>query len=268
MNRQEAIDIVKKNWPDSSFTSLKEALEFLIPELMNTDDEKIKEAIIKGITHAAEEGCFCADNYSVKECVAWIEKQCENNIGISEATKQKLKDNLNKALEKETPESWNEFLKNQGEQKPADVRTTGYWHVEDIEQKPAWSEEDERVVESILKYYRYMREEWVNWLKSLKERVGCEVNCTTKKEWSEEDNDNLTNILVAIDNMHESSTAKELKCWLKSLRPQKQWKPSDEQIKVCKEVYADILSAKGFDLGTVNSELNRLEEELKKLREE
>ena len=52
------------------------------------------------------------------------------------------------------------------------------------------------------------------------------------------------------------------------LEKQSTWKPSDEQIKVCKEVYADILSAKGFDLGTVNSELNRLEEELKKLREE
>lgn len=44
-------------------------------------------------------------------------------------------------------------------------------------------------------------------------------------------------------------------------------KPCDEQIKVCKEVYADILSAKGFDLGTVNSELNRLEVKLKKLSE-
>lgn len=42
------------------------------------------------------------------------------------------------------------------------------------------------------------------------------------------------------------------------------WKPSDEQIKVCKEVYADLLSAKGFDLGTVVSELNRLEEGLKR----
>lgn len=55
--------------------------------------------------------------------------------------------------------------------------------------------------------------------------------------------------------------------WLESLRPQKQWKPSDAQTKVCKEVYADILSAKGFDLGTINSELNRLEEQLKKLKE-
>lgn len=54
----------------------------------------------------------------------------------------------------------------------------------------------------------------------------------------------------------------------KALKDRYAWKPSEEQIKTCKEVYADILSAKGFDLGTVNSELNRLEEQLKKLREE
>lgn len=34
-------------------------------------------------------------------------------------------------------------------------------------------------------------------------------------------------------------------------------------MKVCKEVYADLLSAKGFDVCTINSELNRLEEKLK-----
>ena len=39
-------------------------------------------------------------------------------------------------------------------------------------------------------------------------------------------------------------------------------KPSDEQKRICREVYADILSAKGFDLATINSELKRLEEQL------
>ena len=48
------------------------------------------------------------------------EKQGKNDIGISEATKQKLEDKLNKALEKETPESLNKFLSEQGEQNPAD----------------------------------------------------------------------------------------------------------------------------------------------------
>jgi hypothetical protein len=49
---------------------------------------------------------------------------------------------------------------------------------------------------------------------------------------------------------------------LKTLKQTTTWKPSEEQIKVCKEVYADILSAKGFDLATINSELKRLEEQL------
>lgn len=39
-------------------------------------------------------------------------------------------------------------------------------------------------------------------------------------------------------------------------------KLSDEQKRICREVYADILSAKGFDLATINSELKRLEEQL------
>lgn len=111
MNRQDAINIVKKNWPDSSFTSLKEALEFLIPELRNTDDEKIKEAIVKGIIHAAEEGCFCADNYSVKECIEWLKKQGEQKDTY---TKQQLRDmgfafTLNGDIV--TPEKTNEAIK-------------------------------------------------------------------------------------------------------------------------------------------------------------
>lgn len=56
-----------------------------------------------------------------------IEKQIENNMGISEATKKKLEDNLNKALEKETLESWNEFLEEQGEQKVEPKFKVGDW---------------------------------------------------------------------------------------------------------------------------------------------
>ena len=51
------------------------------------------------------------------------ENKGEHDMGISEATKQKLEDKLNKALEKkkkETPESCNEFLEKQGEQKDID----------------------------------------------------------------------------------------------------------------------------------------------------
>lgn len=113
------------------------------------------------------------------------------------------------------------------------------------------------------------------WLEKQKGNIG-----GISANWSEEDEKMLDSICISIN---EESIAHGLRSrgdsysiedlttirskqinWLKSLRPQSRWKPSDEQIKVCKEVYADLLSAKGFDLGTVVSELNRLEEGLKK----
>ena len=63
----------------------------------------------------AKIGELIEKNYYLKE---QLEKQGKNSMGISEATKQKLEDNLHKALEKETPESCNEFLDEQCEQKP------------------------------------------------------------------------------------------------------------------------------------------------------
>lgn len=153
---------------------------------------------------------------------------------------------------------------------------------------PNWSEEDEQHIDSLLKRLdalcrnkfertRFAISEDKNWLQSLKDRVGCEANCTTTKEWSDDDKrkiDRIYSILRQAADTHAFSTScrligdkecMELQDFLKSLRPQNHWKPNDEQIKVCKEVYADILSAKGFDLGTVVSELNRMEEQLKKL---
>ena len=62
-----------------------------------------------------------------------------------------------------------------------------------IEQEPAWSEMDEtysnHAFTAIKEYYsddrgfkNPWREELLRWLKSLKDRVGCEVNCTTTKK--------------------------------------------------------------------------------------
>ena len=119
---------------------------------------------------------------------------------------------------------------------------------------------------------------------SLLELARKQIQGEQKQEWSEEDERLRKSCIAHIEDELErirndkyghSEIISDLKesCrerinWLKSLRPQNTWKPSDEQIKACKEVYADLLSAKGFDLGTVNSELNRMEEELKKPREE
>ena len=177
------------NWERLSYNgkTFLQDLIYIIPELAESEDEKVRKALITFFQRFPYEGISDAGT-NVKEAIAWLEKQAE--------------------------------------QKPqrmisAEAKDAMY-------AKPAWSEEDERIMNGLI--------------------------------------DSLTRISL---NTRTESTSpnytfyKEID-WLKSLRPLKRWKPSEEQIKVCKEVYADILSAKGFNLGTVNSELNRLEEELKK----
>ena len=145
----------------------RKTVEHIFPELKDSEDEEIRRALIKSFNEylkQSEEACGKDIKFkyvNVKEAIAWLEKQGKNNMGISEATKQKLEDNLNKALEKEAPESWNKFLKKQGEQ------------------NPAWSEEDEVMFRKAIitidnvrmntgssEYYQGI----CNWLNSLKDR--------------------------------------------------------------------------------------------------
>ena len=119
--------------------------------------------------------------------------------------------------------------------------------VQSIEvQKPAeWSEEDEQHIDSLLKRLdglcrnefertRFAINEDRDWLKSLKDRV------QPKQEWSKEDEREIKHCIDFLnhpDMIKATPTiVKDCKNWLKSLKPQNRWKPSDEQIKVLDEV--------------------------------
>ena len=85
MDRKEAIEIVRKNWPHSGYTMLREALETLIPELAESEDEKIRKDLIRWVnTNISYERMPDGMNYS-NECVlAWLEKQGEQKPSWSE----------------------------------------------------------------------------------------------------------------------------------------------------------------------------------------
>ena len=188
-----------------------------LKELKESKDEKTKRILhsisskmsfhLRDIFTEEEFQCFDAWSY------AWLKNQGKHDMGISEATKQKLEDNLNKALEKETPESCNKFLEMQGEQ------------------KLAWSEEDERflnVATNILNASKvYTKspdkyEDTINWLNSLKGRVGCEVKCTTTKEWSEKDERVRIALFLFVEAYgayaNYEVTQEEMLSWLESLK--------------------------------------------------
>ena len=143
-----------------------------------------------------------------------------------------------------------------------------------MEQKPAWSKEDEA--------YRYWILELLktgelktpkladrfkaasNWVESIKDRV------EPQKKWSEEDEESILEICNYLDRLvHEDEdnqatrlTVQELKNWLKSLRPRNTWKPSEEQMNFLKELVEDNNQRHFYTI------LRSLYEQLKKLREE
>lgn len=111
-----------------------------------------------------------------------------------------------------------------------------------VEQKPAWSEDDENRINRLIAYFEdkesFTAEDdivYANWLKSLKDRV------QPKQEWSEEDEKMLNQIIKDYERGNESWLKGQGSLpfgnritWLKSLRPQNRWKPSDEQMEALK----------------------------------
>jgi hypothetical protein len=136
------------------------------------------------------------------------------------------------------------------------------WLEKQGEQKSAWSEEDEKMLESCIgaigaaDYYTFDdKMEMEKWLKSLKYRV------QPKQEWSEEDESNLDLAIYHIRREpYRESDVEPIVDWLKSLRPQKQWKPSEEQLN-------NILDVLSFDNCTPKRRelLESLYQQLKKL---
>lgn len=132
------------------------------------------------------------------------------------------------------------------------------------EKKPAWSEEDESMLNDIMHNIHFaethrnvtgssaMEKEQVNWLKSIKERVGCEADCTTAKEWSEDDDSKLKEVLYFIEYINRTNVTFQqrnlthLINWLKSFKgrvqPKQEWSEEDERnldwlITVCERIH-------------------------------
>ena len=250
----EAIERARYWEKNPTVWSSDDICQKLFPELKESEeskDERIRKLLLesfKSLSNACTKNNCYRDDITYKDVIAWLEKQGKNDMGISEATKQELEDNLNKALEKETPDSWNKFLDEQGELKfkVGDIikpKDGGHepWQImqvdmidkkyrfkdgyvihfsqednyELVEQKPAWSEDDEKIANNLISQLgnlctrKLIKEEtkdkYVNWIKSLKDRV------QPKIEWSEEDERKYIQAIEALEDFGKF----ELADWLK-----------------------------------------------------
>ena len=279
------------------FSKPRQIAEYICPELGESEDERIRKAIINVFaSHKDYENFYGA---SVEDILAWLEKQNSNADNANKEYWRGYREGKQEVIDKYAE------LEKQGEQKPTTkvepkfkvgdyvvvsttkgdkvvqiasveyfknghpsyITTEGRWfgngikaHLltnKDVEtttipesqitvsENKFWSKEDEaglsdtlwaiQQARAIAKDENDMGNLWYaeKWLKSLKDRVGCEADCTTTKEWSEEDEAMFQGVIeteqymldvvygrkifaVGNEDLKEECT-KEL-AWLKSLR--------------------------------------------------
>lgn len=137
MTKEEAIKKIK-TW-DFLDNDEKEVLETLIPELRESEDERIRKEIISALKYANHEGVY-------NKHLAWLEKQGEQK-SVDDLTQQEAMDiAVAKCFEKG-------------------------------EQKPKWSEEDDYYRDNLVVWLNCgavrvdLRKDFIDWLKSLKQRM-------------------------------------------------------------------------------------------------
>jgi hypothetical protein len=256
-------------YKEDIMSKVKEFVDYLLPELKESEDEKIRKELIdylKEFVPFDDTGRY----------IAWLEKQGEQKA-IKHNNDATIDSNLNDYCCK----VYNALHKENG----GNLSFARLQHLAmDIykwckEQKPVeWSEEDEEnlyhidalIKDSSLEVHR--QEYLSNWLKSLKDRVQPQP----KQEWGGGDEAHLHSLITHLEQWierHPNTTGADIQgeniTWLKSLRPQSTWKPSEEQMAVLNEVinYAANSELQHWS-DFIYTLLKSLREQLKKLREE
>jgi hypothetical protein len=115
------------------------------------------------------------------------------------------------------------------------------WLEKQGEQKSVWSKEDMAMLDSAIAFVEYSafttigkgKNNVIAWLKSIRDKA--QPQPQPRQEWSEGDKRIIDNLISQLGNLYARKLIKEetkdkYVNWLKSLRPQSQWKPSKEQI--------------------------------------
>ena len=266
---EEALERAKR-WADGTLqpdkTTPQDVCKTIFPELAESEDEKTRREIIDYL-HLAEKG---VDDYARPMIDRWI------------AYLEKLKEPETTSASTMIPSCWEE---NQKEQKPAEEQDyTGLSDlaraihrgflcagVENVPRKVIEETEIDCIAQLKPAVKKIRSEEYTkgftDCMKAYKRAEGNSGNLEEiPSNWSEEDERILKGIIGLIDhNQHYGVGNKEMLAWLKSLRPQPHWKPSEEQMNSL-NFGINALEEEGYD--ETASEIKELYEQLKKLMED
>ena len=272
----EALERAKTLYENANGMILKKWVEQVFPELAESEDEKVREELIKHLKEGAEGYEPAGDSSDYQRWLAWLRKQGEpkpeenkGNIGgisanwsVEDMSKaQRICKYLNEAKKyyadiTEVREciEWLKSLQDRVQPQP----------------KQWWRAEEEAVLDALIRRLKgediYVSPHLaVECLESLKGRV------LPKQEWSEDDEQHIDSLLKRLDALCRNKFERtrfaisEDRDWLKSLRPQNRWKPSDEQVSLLQAIINEPNNAASESCQIV---LKDILEQLKKLKEE
>lgn len=235
--------------------------EEIFSEFEESKDERIRKHLI-GVVELYYGN---TDEQEKKDCLAWLEKQGGHKLDTDFSDLRTWKYIVDAVWTEK--EGIGQYLDSPFTEEIAKKLQKRFGN---IEQKPTeWSEEDEKTVHLACEFIRHHSRkgdsiggidctELIKMLKSVKNRV------QPKQEWSNWDKTIIESIEALCDEKIKSVVyqdvkehANDIKEWLKSLRPQSTWKPSDMELEVLR------LAAEKDGVC-----LMKLYEQLKKLREE
>lgn len=192
---KELVNKIDKAYLYAQTDSTKAVLEEIRPELREVGDEEVRKAMIDFFKHEREEGIAVLHyGVNVERMIAWLEKRGEQKTVVV-IPKFRVGDVIRP--KGSTAEYTIESISGECYHGKGWGLCIGCENdYELIEPTPAWSEEDKRKMDRIYSILRKAADthafsttcrligdaeciELQDFLKSLRGRVGCEVNCTT-----------------------------------------------------------------------------------------
>ena len=215
-----ALDKIKRLLGTGSNCS-REELEYVFPELKESEDDKVEKAIF-GVVYDSDNELWGGYDVSKSDVLAWLEKQGEKDEEISV-----LKDQIESlhAAIKAIKETHRIELEKQGEQKPADKK--GMNIVE--EDMTPFQKKVFCIIDTTIEEEHGLKQVCDELLRLAHDEI------MQKPAWSEEDKNVVEDIEEAVINNWFGDTQYIILDWLKSLKdrvqPQNRWRPSDVQMK-------------------------------------
>lgn len=167
---------IKEAYLFAQTNSTKAVLENILPELRESEDEKIRKLLIRLFKSNANEKF---DDVSTQEILAWLEKQGERKPAWSEEDEHRAEDTIYfldtakkhyaSTVELDACIDWLKSLKDKVQPQP--------------QPKQDWSEEDEHTLQGVIDEIQANKSQapdydfetydrFLSWLKSLKQRIG------------------------------------------------------------------------------------------------